>query len=192
MADKIVILEDNDGNNIYPITRGLAADSVDTNAIQDGAVTSSKIDSATITTDKIADSAITTNKIANNAIDRDKLANRAVTDDKKALPYMEIKGVAANIQTSKYYVSVAGSEAYSSATGWLYTRYKTTPIAFNIATNVNADISAFTIDDSDFTITYSGKVATVTYTRTWSHFVLEYPRFDNSIQLSITRTAPSS
>lgn len=47
MADKIVILEDNDGNNIYPITRGLAANSVDTNAIQDGAVTSSKIDSTT-------------------------------------------------------------------------------------------------------------------------------------------------
>ena len=50
MADKIVILEDENGNNIYPITRGLAADSVDTNAIQDGAVTSSKIDSATYTT----------------------------------------------------------------------------------------------------------------------------------------------
>lgn len=48
MADKIVILEDENGNNIYPITRGLAADSVDTNAIQDGAVTSSKIDSATL------------------------------------------------------------------------------------------------------------------------------------------------
>lgn len=47
MADKIVILEDKDGNNIYPITRGLAANSVDTNAIQDGAVTSDKIDSAT-------------------------------------------------------------------------------------------------------------------------------------------------
>lgn len=50
MADKIVILEDENGNNIYPITRGLAANSVDTNAIQDGAVTSSKIDSATYST----------------------------------------------------------------------------------------------------------------------------------------------
>lgn len=54
MADKIVILEDENGNNIYPITRGLAANSVDTNAIQDGAVTSSKIDSATYsTTEKV-------------------------------------------------------------------------------------------------------------------------------------------
>lgn len=48
MADKIVILEDKDGNNIYPITRGLAANSVDTNAIQDGAVTSDKIDWTTL------------------------------------------------------------------------------------------------------------------------------------------------
>lgn len=48
MADKIVILEDENGNNIYPITRGLAANSVDTNAIQDGAVTSSKIDWTTL------------------------------------------------------------------------------------------------------------------------------------------------
>lgn len=48
MADKIVILEDKDGNNIYPITRGLAANSVDTNAIQNGAVTSDKIDWTTL------------------------------------------------------------------------------------------------------------------------------------------------
>lgn len=44
MADKIVILEDSEGNNIYPISRGLATNSVDTNAIQNGAVTSAKID----------------------------------------------------------------------------------------------------------------------------------------------------
>ena len=48
MADKIVILEDSEGNNIYPISRGLATNSVDTNAIQNGAVTSAKIDWATI------------------------------------------------------------------------------------------------------------------------------------------------
>ena len=47
MADKIVILEDAEGNNIYPISRGLATNSVDTNAIQNGAVTSAKIDSTT-------------------------------------------------------------------------------------------------------------------------------------------------
>ena len=48
MADKIVILEDANGNNIYPISRGLATNSVDTNAIQNGAVTSAKIDWTTI------------------------------------------------------------------------------------------------------------------------------------------------
>lgn len=48
MADKIVILEDSEGNNIYPISRGLATNSVDTNAIQNGAVTSAKIDSTTL------------------------------------------------------------------------------------------------------------------------------------------------
>ena len=48
MADKIVILEDSEGNNIYPISRGLATNSVDTNAIQNGAVTSAKIDYATL------------------------------------------------------------------------------------------------------------------------------------------------
>jgi len=50
MADKIVQLIDDQNDNIYPISRGLAANSVDTNAIQDGAVTSDKIDSATYTT----------------------------------------------------------------------------------------------------------------------------------------------
>lgn len=53
MADKIVILEDAEGNNIYPISRGLATNSVDTNAIQNGAVTSTKIDSATLDTSDI-------------------------------------------------------------------------------------------------------------------------------------------
>ena len=48
MEDKIVILEDLDGNNIYPISRGLATNSVDTNAIQNGAVTSAKIDWTTM------------------------------------------------------------------------------------------------------------------------------------------------
>ena len=50
MADKIVQLIDDQNNNIYPISRGLATNSVDTNAIQDGAVTSDKIDSATYST----------------------------------------------------------------------------------------------------------------------------------------------
>ena len=48
MADKIVQLVDDQNNNIYPISRGVAANSVDTNAIQDGAVTSDKIDSTTL------------------------------------------------------------------------------------------------------------------------------------------------
>lgn len=50
MADKIVQLIDDQNNNIYPISRGVAANSIDTNAIQDGAVTSDKIESATYST----------------------------------------------------------------------------------------------------------------------------------------------
>lgn len=43
MADKIVTLKDKDDNNVYPLSRGLASNSVDTNAIQDGAVSKVKL-----------------------------------------------------------------------------------------------------------------------------------------------------
>ena len=64
MADKIVQLVDDQNNNIYPISRGVAADSVDTNAIQDGAVTSDKIDWSTLTSKTI--NATTTNTKVQN------------------------------------------------------------------------------------------------------------------------------
>lgn len=54
MADKIVQLVDEDNNNIYPISRGVAADSVDTAALKDNSVTSAKIDSATFSTSRKA------------------------------------------------------------------------------------------------------------------------------------------
>ena len=44
MADKIVQLQNEDGDNIFPICRGLGNDTVTTAAIQDGAVTGAKID----------------------------------------------------------------------------------------------------------------------------------------------------
>lgn len=50
MADKIVQLQNENGDNIYPLSRGLAADSVDTAAIKDEAITSDKIDWSTIYT----------------------------------------------------------------------------------------------------------------------------------------------
>lgn len=44
MANKIVQLQNKDGDNIFPVSAGLASDSVTTDMIQDGAVTSAKID----------------------------------------------------------------------------------------------------------------------------------------------------
>lgn len=52
MADKIVQLQDKQGNNVFPITGGMAADSVTTDMIQDGAVTSEKVDFATYSTEE--------------------------------------------------------------------------------------------------------------------------------------------
>lgn len=49
MVDKIVQLEDEDGNNIFPLCRGLGNDTVTTAAIQDGAVTSDKVDWSSMT-----------------------------------------------------------------------------------------------------------------------------------------------
>ena len=46
MADRIVKLEDKAGDNLYPIAGGMAADSVTTDMIQDGAVTTDKVDLA--------------------------------------------------------------------------------------------------------------------------------------------------
>lgn len=47
MADKIVQLQNEDGDNIFPICRGLGNDTVTTAAIQNGAVTDDKIDWST-------------------------------------------------------------------------------------------------------------------------------------------------
>lgn len=48
MADKIVQLQDENGNNIFPIARGLGNNSVTTATIQDSAVTAAKIDRSNI------------------------------------------------------------------------------------------------------------------------------------------------
>lgn len=53
MADKIVQLQDKQGNNVFPITGGMAADSVTTDMIQDGAVTSDKIANGAVTASKL-------------------------------------------------------------------------------------------------------------------------------------------
>lgn len=48
MANKITQLVNKDGDNLYPLAGGILSDSVATDMIQDGAVTSDKIDSATL------------------------------------------------------------------------------------------------------------------------------------------------
>lgn len=48
MADKIVQLQNKDGDNIYPISRGIAANSVDTAALKDSSVTANKLDATTL------------------------------------------------------------------------------------------------------------------------------------------------
>lgn len=48
MANKITQLVNKDGDNLYPLAGGILSDSVATDMIQDGAVTSSKIDSTTL------------------------------------------------------------------------------------------------------------------------------------------------
>ena len=48
MANKITQLVNKNGDNLYPLAGGIMSDSVTTDMIQDGAVTSDKIDSATI------------------------------------------------------------------------------------------------------------------------------------------------
>ena len=48
MANKIVQLQNKDGDNIFPVSAGLASDSITTDMIQDGAVTDEKIDWTTL------------------------------------------------------------------------------------------------------------------------------------------------
>ena len=48
MANNIVQLQDDSGNDAFPIAGGMAADSITTQMIQDGAVTSDKIDWTTL------------------------------------------------------------------------------------------------------------------------------------------------
>lgn len=47
MANKVVQLQNKDGDNLYPLSGGTASDSITTDMLQDGSVTSDKIDFAT-------------------------------------------------------------------------------------------------------------------------------------------------
>lgn len=49
MANQIVTLKDDNNNPTFPIAGGMAEDSITTQMLKDGSVTSDKIDSATIT-----------------------------------------------------------------------------------------------------------------------------------------------
>jgi hypothetical protein len=51
MANIVTQLQNKDGDNLYPLAGGMAADSVTTQMIQDGAVTSDKVDWTTLPTD---------------------------------------------------------------------------------------------------------------------------------------------
>ena len=48
MANKITQLVNESGDNLYPLAGGMAADSINTQMLKDGSVTSDKIDSATL------------------------------------------------------------------------------------------------------------------------------------------------
>ena len=48
MANKIVQLINEDNDNVYPLAGGMAADSIDTQMLKDGSVTSDKIDYTTL------------------------------------------------------------------------------------------------------------------------------------------------
>lgn len=53
MAEKIVQLIDNQGNNVYPVAGSMKQGSVTTNMLNDGAVTADKIDDGAVTNAKI-------------------------------------------------------------------------------------------------------------------------------------------
>lgn len=112
MADKIVILEDENGNNIYPITRGLAANSVDTNAIQDGAVTSSKIDSATYPSCfayKSAVASVAAGDIVTVNVFQDNVGGFTIGPN----------GGVVVPKTGKYIISAGVGGSFSAGTGWV-------------------------------------------------------------------------
>ena len=48
MANKITQLVNESGDNLYPLAGGMAADSIGTEMLKDGSVTSDKIDSTTL------------------------------------------------------------------------------------------------------------------------------------------------
>ena len=54
MANKITQLVNESGDNLYPLAGGMAADSIDTEMLKDGSVTSDKIDWATINASEIS------------------------------------------------------------------------------------------------------------------------------------------
>lgn len=64
MANKITQLVNESGDNLYPLAGGMAADSINTQMLKDGAVTSDKIDSVTVDLMPYAASIVT----AGNAI----------------------------------------------------------------------------------------------------------------------------
>lgn len=52
MANIVTQLQNKDGDNLYPLAGGMAADSITTAMIQDGAVTTGKIAAGAVTSDK--------------------------------------------------------------------------------------------------------------------------------------------
>lgn len=73
MADKIVTLQDKDGNKVFPVSGGVNTDTITTSMLQDNAVTTAKINDLSVTSDKIAGNAVTTSKILNGAVTGNKL-----------------------------------------------------------------------------------------------------------------------
>lgn len=171
MANKITQLVNKDGDNLYPLAGGILSDSVATDMIQDGAVTSDKIDSATIVNSNIADNTITL--------------------DKLKMPKITIAGVDGNQQNSVYKITFDPNvEPYTIFVGTVYVRHNM-PSTFRITVGATTGVisSAVFTDSTNFSATTSGNTVTVTYTGgQWSMFYLAYMEYKATMGMTVTRS----
>lgn len=136
MSNKIVKLEDKDGNTLYPLGIAAGNDTVTTDAIQDGAVTTAKLANNTVTEAKIAPNAVShsklglggvygdangatsvvTGNIAMGTIGTGNLRDHAVSEGKYSLGYKTTNKTNFSISTS--YKSVAALSSLTAGV-WL-------------------------------------------------------------------------
>lgn len=173
MANKIETLENRSGDLVYPISQTVLSNTISTNSLADGAVTSAKLPGQ-IPATKIADKEIKVGDIASQAVTTAKIADGAVgTDDIAAASVTTAKILDGTFVTADFAANAVTSAKMSRSNDAV-----TFTVKRENSNSQNLSGRKISLGSNLYMYTLNASTSSVqTAANTWTHFFLTFPAF---------------